>query len=140
MNDTTPYEDCVVYLLAKVYQRAHSVAKRHLAAYGLTPVQHLVLAAVHQEEGLSAGDLGKKLTLDLATLSGILDRMAERGWIVKQTDPDDKRLLQIRLTNKARDLEPTLMQERDKANDEVLGNLSLEEKVLLKRLLKDLKD
>ena len=32
------------------------------------------------------------------------------------------------------------MQERDKANDEILCNLSLEEKVLLKRLLKDLKD
>jgi len=134
------YEDCVVYLLAKAYQRAHAVAKRCLAAYGLTPVQQLVLAAVYQEEGLSAGDLGKKLTLDPATLSGVLDRMVERGWIVKQTDPEDKRVLQIRLTDQARDLEPTLMQERDRANDEILGNLSLEEKVLLKRLLKDLKD
>ncbi len=135
-----PYEDCVVYLLAKAYQRAHAVAKRRLAVYGLTPVQQLVLAAVHQEEGISASDLGKKLTLDPATLSGILDRMGERGWILKQTDPADKRLLQIRLTDQARDLGPTLMQERDKANDEILADLSLEEKVLLKRLLKDLKD
>ncbi len=135
-----PYEDCVVYLLAKAYQRAHAVAKRRLAVYGLTPVQQLVLAAVHQEEGISAGDLGKKLTLDPATLSGILDRMAERGWILKQTDPADKRLLQISLTDEARDLGPTLMRERDKANDEILADLSFEEKVLLKRLLKDLKD
>jgi len=135
-----PYQDCVVYLLAKAYQRAHAVAKRRLSAYGLTPIQQLVLAAVHQEEGISASDLGKKLTLDLATLSGVLDRMVERGWIVKRTDPDDKRLLQIRLTDQARNLGSTLMQERDKANDEILCNLSLEEKVLLKRLLKDLKD
>jgi MarR family transcriptional regulator, lower aerobic nicotinate degradation pathway regulator len=134
------YEDCVVYLLAKAYQRAHSVAKRRLTAYGLTPIQQLVLAAVSQEEGISAGDLGKKLTLDPATLSGILDRMSERGWIVKDSDPDDKRLLIIRLTDEARKMEPTLMQERDKANDEILRNLSLEEKVLLKRLLKDLRD
>ena len=135
-----PYQDCVVYLLAKAYQRAHAVAKRRLSAYGLTPIQQLVLAAVHQEEGISASDLGKKLTLDLATLSGVLDRMVERGWIIKRTDPDDKRLLQIRLTDQARNLGSTLMQERDKANDEILCNLSLEEKVLLKRLLKDLKD
>ncbi len=140
MNDLMHYEDCIVYLLAKAYQRAHAVAKRRLAVYGLTPIQQLVLAAVNQEEGISAGDLGKKLTLDPATLSGILDRMAERGWIFKQTDPGDKRLLQIRLTDHARDLGTTLMHERDKANDEILGNLSLEEKVLLKRLLKDLKD
>lgn len=134
------YEDCVVYLLAKAYQRAHAVAKRRLAAYGLTPIQQLVLAAVHREEGISAGDLGRKLTLDPATLSGILERMVEHGWIIKQTDPGDKRLLQIFLTDSARDLEPMLMQERDKANDEILSNLSFEEKVLLKRLLKDLKD
>jgi DNA-binding MarR family transcriptional regulator len=89
---------------------------------------------------MSAGDLGKKLGLDPATLSGILDRMAEREWIVKQTDPDDKRVLRIYLTDEARNLEPKLTEERDSANEEILRNLSLEERVLLKRLLKDLRD
>ncbi len=135
-----PYEDCIVYLLAKAYQRAVGCAKRRLAAYGITPIQQLVLAGLCRDEGVSAGDLGKKLTLDPATLSGILDRMAEKGWVDKQTDPDDKRLLRIYLTDEARKLEPILMEERDKANEEILRNLSLEEKVLLKRLLKDIKD
>jgi MarR family transcriptional regulator, lower aerobic nicotinate degradation pathway regulator len=135
-----PYEDCVVYLLAKAYQHAHAVTKRRLAAYGLTPVQQLVLAAVCQHEGISAGELGKKIALDPATLSGILDRMTERGWIEKRLDPEDKRLVRVFLTERAKELEPKLMEERDKANEEILRNLSLEEKVLLKRLLKDLRD
>lgn len=135
-----PYRDCVVYLLAKAYQRAHAVAKQRLAVYGLTPVQQLVGAALFQEEGISAGDLGKKLLLDPATLSGILDRMVEGGWIVKEIDPDDKRLLKLYLTDRARMLVPKLREERDKANEEILRNLSFEEKVLLKRLLKDLRD
>jgi DNA-binding MarR family transcriptional regulator len=140
MSVATPYDDCVVYLLAKAYQRAHGLLKRRIAAYGLTPIQQLVLGALWNDEGISAGDLGKKLVLDPATLSGILDRMAERGWVVKQTDPDDKRVLRIYLTNEARALEPKLTEERDSANEEILRNLSLEEKVLLKRLLKDLRD
>lgn len=135
-----PYEDCIAYLLAKAYQRAHAVTKRRLAAYGLTPVQQLVLAAVSQNEGISAGVLGVKIALDPATLSGILDRMAERGWIEKHIDPEDKRLVRIFLTEHAKELGPKLMEERDKANEEILRNLSLEEKVLLKRLLKDLRD
>jgi MarR family transcriptional regulator, lower aerobic nicotinate degradation pathway regulator len=139
-NDVMPYEDCIVYLLAKAYQRGHACAKRHLAVYGLTPVQQLVLAGLWHEEGTSAGDLGKRLGLDPATLSGILDRMSERGWVVKQTDPEDKRVLRITLTDAARDLKPKLLEARDKANEEILKNLSLEEKVLLKRLLKDLRD
>ncbi len=140
MNITAPYEDCVVYLLAKAYQRAHGLLKPRLAVYGLTPIQQLVLGALCHEEGMSAGDLGKKLVLDPATLSGILDRMTERGWIIKQTDLEDKRVLRIYLTDEARDLEPKLMEERDNANEEILRNLSFEEKVLLKRLLKDLRD
>jgi MarR family transcriptional regulator, lower aerobic nicotinate degradation pathway regulator len=139
MNALPPYEDCIVFLLAKAYQHAYAVAKKRLAAYGLTPVQQLVVAALWQDEGISAGDLGKKVRLDPATLSGILDRMAEAGWIVKETAPEDKRLLRIFLTERARKLAPTLMEERDKANEEILGNLSLEEKILLKRLLKDVR-
>ena len=135
-----PYEDCVVYLLAKAYQRAHAVAKQRMATYGLTPIQQLVLGALSQNEGISAGDLGKKLVLDPATLSGILDRMAEGGWIVKETDPEDKRFLQLYLTERAKMQVPKLKEERDKANEEILRKLSLEEKVLLKRLLKDLRD
>jgi len=135
-----PYEDCILYLLAKAYQRAHNVARQRLSVYGLTPVQQLVLAALFQNEGISSGDLGKKLVLDPATLSGLLERMVEGGWVVKETDPEDKRLLKIYLTDQAKMLAPKLMEERDKANEEILRGLSLEEKVLLKRLLKDIRD
>lgn len=135
-----PYDECVVYLLAKAYQRAHAIAKRRLAAYGLTPVQQLVLAALNEEDGVSSGDLGKKVSMDPATLSGLLERMAEGSWITKESDRDDKRFLRIYLTGHARSLLPKITEERYKANEEILQNLSLEEKVLLKRLLKDLRD
>jgi DNA-binding MarR family transcriptional regulator len=133
------YHDCIVYLLAKAYQKAHANMKRRMAVYGLTPVQLLVLGALWDEDGPSAGDLSRKLGLDNATLSGVLDRMAEREWILKETDPEDRRILRVRLTQRGRDIEPRLLDERDSANEEILGNLSLEERVLLKRLLKDLK-
>ncbi len=135
-----PYDECVVYLLAKAYQRAHAIARRRLAPYGLTPVQQLVLAALDEEDGISSGDLGKKVSIDPATLSGLLERMAEANWIIKQPDEEDKRFLKIYLTDYARGLLPAITQQRYKANDEILQNLSLEEKVLLKRLLKDLRD
>lgn len=135
-----PYDECVVYLLAKAYQRAHAVSKRRLAPYGLTPVQQLVIAALNEEDGISSGDLGKKLSMDPATLSGLLDRLAEANWIIKRPDQDDKRFLKICLTEQARSLIPKITEERHKTNEEILKNLSLEEKVLLKRLLKDLRE
>jgi len=135
----TQYEDCIIFLLAKAYQKAHGNFKQHLLPYGITPVQHLILEALWVEEGLTASEIGKRLVLDNATLSGILDRMSEKGWVLKATDDTDKRFIRIYLTDKAKKLKPSILAEREKSNEEILGRLTLEEKVLLKRLLKDIR-
>ncbi len=132
------YEDCILFLLSKAFQKAHGKFKKRFQTYGLTPLQGLVLTAVSEEEGLSAGEIGKMLVLDQATLSGILERLAEAGWIIKEIAEEDKRYLRIYLTPKARELTGTIIRERDEANEEIMGGLRLEERLLLKRMLTDL--
>lgn len=134
----TTYNDCIVFLLAKAYQKAHGNMRKHILAYGLTPIQTLILETLREEEGLSAGDIGKRLVLDSATLSGVLDRLAEAGWIIKLKDQEDKRIVRIYQADKAKELGPKLALERESANNEILGSLTLEEAVLLKRLLRDI--
>ncbi len=46
----TKYEDCIVFLLAKAYQKAHANFKKRLIAYGRTPIQHRNLDALVQED------------------------------------------------------------------------------------------
>lgn len=131
------YIDCIVYLLAKAYQKSQGQLKKQLLPYGLTSVQALVLEALWEEVGLTAGEIGKCLALDNATVSGVLDRLADADWIVKQIDRKDKRILRIYLSKKALDNKTRLTEERDKANDEILKDFSQEERVLLKRFLRD---
>jgi DNA-binding MarR family transcriptional regulator len=133
------FENCIVYLLSKAYQKAHGNLRKHLSPFELTPVQHLILEALWEAEGLSAGDIGKRLALDNATLSGILDRMNEKGWVHRASDETDKRFVRVHLTEKAKTLRSTLVSERQKANEEILKAFNLEERVLLRRLLKDIK-
>ena len=132
------YDDCIIFLLAKAYQKAHGDFKRKLQSYGVTPIQHLILEVLWGEDGLSASDIGKKLVLDGATLSGVLDRLAAGGWILKKPDKDDKRILRNYLTSKSKDLKPSLSEARDQTNENLLKIFSLEEKVLLKRFLRDM--
>ena len=132
------YDDCIIFLLAKAYQKAHGDFKKRLQSYGLTPIQHLILEVLWGQDGLSASDIGKKLVLDGATLSGVLDRLAVGGWILKKPDADDKRVLQNYLTPKSKDLKPKLSETRDQTNEELLKSFSIEEKVLLKRFLRDM--
>jgi len=100
-------------------------------------MQFLVLEALFEEEGISAGDLGKKLVLDNATLSGILGRLADSGWISKSPDNEDRRLLRLALTPKAREQQAALMREGDRAHSAVLREFRTEERLLLERLLRD---
>ena len=132
------FEDCIIFQLAKAYQKAHGLFKKRLLPYGLTPIQHLILEALWLEDGISQKDIGMRLVLDRATLSGVLDRMSSGGWITKEQDPEDKRTLRICLTDKGKDLTSNLAGERNQANEELLSSLNLEEKILLKRLLRDI--
>jgi DNA-binding MarR family transcriptional regulator len=130
--------DCTIFLLAKAYQKAHSQFKSMLRPYDLTNLQHLVLEGLWYQEGVTAAELGKLLVLDKATLSGILDRMTESGWIRKERDPDDGRVFRIFTTNKAAEAKNELIDLRIRANEDLLSGFSLEEQVLFKRLLRDL--
>ncbi|MBW2633096.1 MAG: MarR family transcriptional regulator, partial [Deltaproteobacteria bacterium] len=121
-------EECIIFQLAKAYQKAHGLFKKRLLPYGLTPIQHLILEALWMEDGLSQKDISTRLVLDKATLSGVLDRMSAGGWITKEQDLEDKRTLRICLTGKGKKLKPNLARERNQANDELLSSLNLEEK------------
>jgi DNA-binding MarR family transcriptional regulator len=124
-------------LLGKAYQKAQGIYKTHLAPYALTPMQFLVLEALFEDEGISAVDLGKRLLLDNATLSGILGRLADGGWITKSPDSEDRRLLRLTLTPKAKESRDALMREGDRAHAAVLREFRMEERLLLERLLRD---
>lgn len=134
----TNIPDCTIFLLAKAYQKAHGRFKAMLRPYDLTNLQHLVLEGLWYREGVTAADLGKLLVLDKATLSGILDRMIDAGWIRKERDPDDKRLFHLFTTEKANTSRQELIDLRIKANEELLDAFSEEERRIFKRLLREL--
>ena len=51
------------------------------------PIFSIWFFRVWEMLGMAAAELGKALTLDKATLSGVIDRLADGGWIVKKGDP-----------------------------------------------------
>ncbi len=133
------YEDCIIFLLAKAYQKAHSAFKQKLAPFGITPVQQLILAVLEEEQFLSPGEIAERVAMDNATLSGVLERMAEAGMIRKEGNREDRRSIRVSLTPKARKMQDELTEQRKVINEEITSKLSMEERLLLKRMLRDLK-
>ena len=134
------FRDNIVYLLAKAHQRAQGSLKAYLLDWGLTPMQCLFMEALWEEDGLSVGEIGRRIALDTATLAGVLDRMATADWVRRETDQVDGRVTRVFLTQKAQEAVSALASAIEVTNNELLNNFSLEEKLLFKRFLRDVKD
>ena len=139
MDNRIKYNECIVFLIAKANQNAQRILKERLKKFGLTTVQGLILGELFEEDGVTASDIGSRLALDNATVSGVLDRLLEKGWITKETDTKDKRVQKIFLASKEDSkLISQLFQARKTANEMILNKLTVEEQMLLKRFLRDL--
>jgi DNA-binding MarR family transcriptional regulator len=134
------FRDNIVFLLAKAHQRSQGVLKGYLQTFGLTPMQCLFMESLWEEDGLSVGEIGRLISLDTATLAGILDRMVTAGWVRRETDPDDGRVARVYLSDKARAAIGDLAGSIERTNNELLSNFTPEEKILFKRFLRDVKD
>jgi DNA-binding MarR family transcriptional regulator len=61
-----------------------------------------------QEDGLPTSSIGDKLQQVGGTLTGVLDRMEERGLVRRQRDTRDRRIWRIWLTDSGRELQEVL--------------------------------
>src|SRR5262245_48133054 len=73
-----------------------------IARGNLTGPQQSVMHALVQSDGMSLKELSAHLGLAHSTVSGIVDRMEERGLLERQTDQADRRVTRIGVTPKVR--------------------------------------
>ena len=67
---------------------------------GLTQTQFATLAKLHASGPCSQSELAKLLTLDTATVNGVVERMTARDLLVSTDDPNDRRRQTVALTGK----------------------------------------
>ncbi|MBO4471871.1 MAG: winged helix-turn-helix transcriptional regulator [Clostridia bacterium] len=72
-----------------------------LKPFGLTYTQYIVLLALWEEEGKEkVGDVCHKLYLDCGTMTPMLKKMEENGWITRRRCKADERCVYVELTEK----------------------------------------
>lgn len=69
-----------------------------LAPLGLTYSQYLVMLVLWGREPVSVGELGVCLYLDTGTLTPLLKRMEQAGFITRRRDSEDERRVLVALT------------------------------------------
>lgn len=81
---------------------------RRLRPYGITYIHYFILLLLEGGGGIRPSDLGAELRLDPSSLTGHLDRMEQAGFVERRSDPDDRRVIRIYLTERGVALEREL--------------------------------
>ena len=91
-----------------LYAAARSVISLYtplLKPLGLTYTQYLVFLVLWEKDGLPVGEICGKLMLDSGTLSPLLKKMEQAGYIERRRGAGDDRVVLITLTEKGKELQ-----------------------------------
>lgn len=94
----------VVNNLRRLFRAIHEYSKAVLGSTGLSGPQLWAMNVLDELPALSLSELSEKLFAHPSTVSGIVDRLAERGAVRRARDPEDGRGVLLSLTPAGRRL------------------------------------
>jgi DNA-binding MarR family transcriptional regulator len=134
MNEARHGDNLYWLLLRVAFQAKHGVIK--LAdTYGLTVVQLHSLAILDPGAGVPMNRLSSMLLCDASNVTGIVDRLLSAGYIVREENPDDRRVKMIALTKEGEALRNRFFEELNDYQLPSFGELTATQRDNLKDAL-----
>jgi DNA-binding MarR family transcriptional regulator len=92
------------FLISKIHRLSSRVFARMLKEYEIkiNPAQGRILFVLWREDGIPIGELAKRTSLGKSTLTSMLDRLEEAGYVVRERSETDRRVILVRRTDKDR--------------------------------------
>jgi DNA-binding MarR family transcriptional regulator len=106
-----------------------------LAPVRLAPEQHLLMALLLEKEGLSQNEIAYNLGKDKASIARMIASLENKGYIHKVSSAQDRRSVNVFVTDEGRKLEAAINEVTIQLNDIIATGLSREDYSTLKTLL-----
>lgn len=126
--------------IARLSRRLRRQFDHLLEPYDLTGVQFGLLNRLLFCDGLVQADLGRRMVIEPATLTGIVQRLEREGWLRRSCDPENRRLQRVWLTDKAKEALPAMRRIQSRHRRRVLAGLTVEEIAVLENLLERIEE
>lgn len=104
-----------IYLLNQANYALRSMLDAKLRAVSMTGIQYTVLSLVERHEGISSAELSRRFFVTAQTMNEIINGMVRRLLLSRKEDPNNKRILRLKLTARGR----KILKECDAIADEI---------------------
>ena len=138
MADGQPLDDHVGVALRRAYQHAVANLTARIARFDLSPLEFSVLVRLHDIGSWTQNSLGRSIFMEPANIAALVRRLAERGLVTREPDPDDRRAIRVSITPAGIELLAVARTEADAANTHTLSVLEPAERAELMALLRRL--
>lgn len=111
---TRTVSDSVMIAMRKIIQAIDMNSKKLVKRVGLTGPQLVILQEITRMGEVTAGEIAQAVSLSQATVTGILERMENRGLLARRRSDRDKRRIMVSITKSGQQIledAPPLMQE-----------------------------
>ncbi|GAB2634271.1 MarR family winged helix-turn-helix transcriptional regulator [Kribbella swartbergensis] len=100
MENSSPHRlaDRVVWALGRAGQQSQRLVRQHLTAADLRTQHYQVLASLADDGEAAQATLADRIGFDRSDLVTMLDELEELEYVVRRTDPDDRRRKIVAIT------------------------------------------
>jgi MarR family transcriptional regulator for hemolysin len=112
------------FLITEVGRQLRADFRPRVAHLGLTQAEWQTLARLARHQGLRQTQLAEILEIQPITLTRHIDKLAEAGWVERRPDPDDRRAMQLFLTDAATPIMEELWDAADDMFAKALAGIS----------------
>lgn len=122
-------------LIGAVSRTVKNAVERRLIEHGVYAGQHTILGCLWEQDGLTPGQLARRLGLETPTITRTVQRMAAAGLVVRAGDDTDRRLVRVWLTPKGHALRRVIPRILNQVRAEVFSDLTVRDQATLAQLL-----
>ncbi len=128
-------DDQIGFLLRQASQRHATIFTEKMPA-DLTAMQFAAMAKLAERGECSQNRLGRLVSMDAATIKGVIDRLTKRGLVSVSPDPVDRRRLNVALTEAGVETIASVIDAARAITETTLHPLNQQERNTLLKLLR----
>ena len=125
-------QDNLGYLVNRLALTMRNAFERELAAYDVTVAQWAILLTMYRDQARTPRELARVIGIDASAVTKLLDRLEHKGFVARRPHQEDRRSIEVEMTDEARRLMPKLISVSKKTNQVFSSALSAKEATMFK--------